>query len=63
MVEENFCELGEAPDEETPSKKAPIESLTLTKQLTSKRNRNHMAAASSFSSVKKPTRMDELPEP
>ena len=64
VVEENFCELDEAPDEETPSKKAPIESLTLTKQLTSKRSRNDIAATTaSFSSIMKPSKTVELPEP
>ena len=63
VVEENFCELDEGPDEETPSKKAPIESLTLTK-LTSKRSRNDMADnTASFSSIMKPSRTVELPEP
>ena len=64
VVEENFCELDEGPEEETPSKKAPIESLTLTK-LTSKRSRNDMARenTASFSSIMKPSRTVELPEP
>ena len=48
LVPPEECEeLGEAPEEETPSKKAPIGSLTLEKQLTSKRSRNDMVGASS----------------
>jgi hypothetical protein len=62
-IDENCSELDEDMMDETPSKKAPMESLTLTKQLTSKRSRNDFSSAVNSASLLKASRTVELPGP